>query len=85
MQKATDFFLIFIFFKFIRFLRVKKKNKTGVGILIFEHLENTHSYLMGYSRQNSKMTPGFLPPGGHFLHKTLHLPKEGYPGWSLFR
>lgn len=42
-----------------------------MDILILEHLENIHRYLMWCSRQNSKMAPRLLPPGGHFLHKTL--------------
>ena len=42
-------------------------------MLVFEHLDNIHGYMMWSSRQNSKMAPRLLPAGGYFLHKALPL------------
>jgi len=44
-----------------------------MDMLIFEHLDNIHGHMMWGSRQNSKIAPRLLPPGGHTLHKTLSL------------
>jgi len=57
-QRAIDFF---------------KVKKNGMDMLIFEHLDNIHGHMMWGSRQNSKIAPRLLPPGGHTLHKTLSL------------
>lgn len=56
----------------ITFFSLKKKKDLIVTFKPYIQ-QNIHGYLMWCGRQDSKIAPRLLPPGGHFLHKTLTL------------